>query len=71
LAAVRDGDVIRMDVSKNMLELVVSDEEIAARLSDHKKISFLPDTAWSGIFKATVLQAWQGADIDASRLEKE
>lgn len=71
LAAVRNGDVIRLDVSLGSLELVVSDEEIARRLVDHKRISFLPNSAWSGIFKATVLQAWQGADIDASRLEKE
>ncbi len=69
LAAVRTGDLIRLDVANNSLELLVSDDEIANRLAGHKKASFLPDTSWSAVFKATVLQAWQGADLDASRLE--
>ena len=34
LAAVRDGDIIHLDVDNNKLELEVSDEEIARRLKD-------------------------------------
>ena len=34
LAAVRDGDIIHLDVDNNKLELEVSDEEIAKRLKD-------------------------------------
>ena len=34
LAAVRDGDIIHLDVDNNKLELEVSDEEIAERLKD-------------------------------------
>lgn len=34
LAAVRDGDIIHLDVDNNKIELEVSDEEIAERLKD-------------------------------------
>ena len=34
LAAVRDGDIIHLDVDNNKIELEVSDEEIAGRLKD-------------------------------------
>ena len=34
LAAVRDGDIIHLDVDNNKIELEVSDEEIARRLKD-------------------------------------
>ena len=36
LAAVRDGDFIRLDVDAGLIEVELSDDEIAARLSDFK-----------------------------------
>jgi dihydroxy-acid dehydratase len=71
LAAVRNGDMIRLDVAKGCIELLVSEEEVKRRLVGHNRISFLPQTSWSSIHKATVLQAWQGADLDATSLERE
>ena len=68
LAIVQNGDRIRLDVQNNRLDLLVADEEISSRLKNHQKISALPDTAWGSVFKATVLQASEGADIDTSRL---
>lgn len=68
LAIVKDGDRIKLDVENNSLELLVSESEIASRLKSHKKSSSLPDTSWGSIFKATVLQASEGADIDTTGL---
>ena len=36
LAAVRDGDIIHLDVDNNLIELEISDEEIAKRLAEFK-----------------------------------
>lgn len=68
LAIVKNGDRIKLDVENNQLELLVSESEIASRLKSHKRISSLPDTSWGSIFKATVLQASEGADIDTTGL---
>ncbi len=68
LAIVKDGDRIKLDVENNQLELLVSESEIANRLKSHKRSSSLPDTSWGSIFKATVLQASEGADIDTTGL---
>lgn len=68
LAIVKNGDRIRLDVQNGNLELLIADEEISARLAAHKKISFLPDTSWGLVYKATVMQASEGADIDSSKL---
>jgi dihydroxy-acid dehydratase len=68
LAIVRNGDRILLDVMNNKLELLVSDDEIKSRLKNHIKKSILPDTSWGSVYKATVLQASQGADIDTSHL---
>lgn len=68
LAIVKDGDRIKLDVENNQLELLVSESEIATRLKSHKRSSSLPDTSWGSIFKATVLQASEGADIDTTGL---
>ena len=36
LAAVRDGDIIEIDIEKRLLQVVLSDEEIAGRMKDWK-----------------------------------
>ena len=36
LAAVRDGDIIEIDIEKRLLQVVLSDEEIKARMADWK-----------------------------------
>ena len=36
LAAVRDGDIIHLDVENNLIEVEISDEEMAKRLSEFK-----------------------------------
>ncbi len=68
LAVVKNGDVILLDATNNLLQLMISEEEIAKRLGDHKKISFIPETLWGKIYKATVQQAHLGADVDLSSM---
>jgi len=68
LAIVKNGDRIKLDSENNRLDLLVSDSEIASRLKNHKKSSSLPDTSWGVIFKETVLQASEGADMDTNAL---
>jgi dihydroxy-acid dehydratase len=67
LAIVQDGDVIVLDVANNKLEILLSDEEIATRLVGHVVSTSLPDTHWGSIYKATVMQASDGADLDISQ----
>jgi len=63
LAAVRDGDVISLDVPNRRLDLLVSDADIRQRLKD-----WSPQTAPSGgyqrLYVEHVLQADKGCDLD-------
>jgi dihydroxy-acid dehydratase len=68
LAIVQNGDRINLDVQNNQLNLLISQEEIDERLKGHIRNSSLPDTSWGAVYKATVSQASEGADIDTSRL---
>lgn len=68
LAAVRDGDIISLDAHKGILDLMVADEEIALRLGSHTPVTSLPDSAWSKIQQALIMQAHEGCDLDTTRL---
>ena len=64
LAAVRDGDIIHLDVDNNKIELEVSDEEIAGRLKDfepkeHSDIK----RGFERNFIDNVTQADEGCDL--------
>jgi dihydroxy-acid dehydratase len=48
IAAVRDGDIITIDLGKKLLQLELSDEEIAARLREVKR----PEKSVSGVLRA-------------------
>ena len=71
LAIVQNGDVIVLDVENNKLEILLSSEQIAKRLEGHEVTSFLPNSHWGNVFKATVMQASEGADMDTSFLGSE
>jgi dihydroxy-acid dehydratase len=66
LALVKTGDRIRLDVAKRRLELLVSDDELAAR-----RAKWRPSNARAGdergyrkLFLDTVQQADRGCDFD-------
>jgi dihydroxy-acid dehydratase len=62
LSVVRNGDLIRLDVANRSIDLLVSEEEIAARLE-----SFTPPPraarGWRRLYEDTVLPASEGADL--------
>lgn len=65
LAAVRDGDMIHIDADQNLLEVELTDAEIAARLADFQPKEH-PDITRGFVrnFIDHVLQADQGCDMD-------
>jgi len=63
LAAVRDGDRIRLSVAERRIDLLVDDAEIARRLADHAPPP-LPPRGYQALYRRTVLQAGGGCDFD-------
>ncbi|MBE6789452.1 MAG: dihydroxy-acid dehydratase [Ruminococcaceae bacterium] len=64
LAAIRDGDIIHLDVDNNLIEVELSDEEIAQRLKDFKPKTH-PDIKRGFVrnFIDNVTQADEGCDL--------
>jgi dihydroxy-acid dehydratase len=62
LAAVRNGDLIHLDVHERTLDLLVDDDEIARRLEQFTPPA-LPERGWRRLYAETVLPASQGADL--------
>lgn len=64
LAAVRNGDIIELDVERRRLELLVPEEEIRARLSRWRAPEPAYRRGYGWLYLNHVLQADQGADCD-------
>ena len=64
LAAIRDGDIIHMDVDKNLIEVELSDEELAERLKN-VKTNYHPEIERGFLrnFIDNVTQADEGCDL--------
>jgi dihydroxy-acid dehydratase len=63
LAAVRDGDRIRLSVRDKRLDLLVPPDEVARRLADHRPPP-VPARGYRALYRRTVLQAPEGCDFD-------
>lgn len=63
LAAVRNGDRIRLSVENKRIDLLVDDAEIRRRLADHKP-PVAPARGYKALYRHTVLQAPEGCDFD-------
>ncbi|MDF0581997.1 dihydroxy-acid dehydratase [Bradyrhizobium yuanmingense] len=63
LAAVRNGDRIRLSVANKSLDLLVNDAEIKQRLADHRPAP-APVRGYKSLYRRTVLQAPEGCDFD-------
>jgi dihydroxy-acid dehydratase len=61
IAAVRDGDIVRFDVKKRVLEMEVSDDEIRQRMKQWKPLQPKYPTGVFAKYGALVLSASQGA----------
>lgn len=64
LAAVRDGDIIELDVPARRLHLDVADEEIARRLAATPTAAWPARRGYQRLYVEHVLQADEGADFD-------
>ena len=70
LDIVKSGDIIKLDVKKRLLELKLSDEEIASRKKSKKSDKIIKRRGYDKIFHESVLQADKGADFDFLRSVK-
>ncbi len=67
LDIVESGDIIRLDVKQRLLELKLSNEEIATRKKNKKRNIEIERRGYDKIFHESVLQADKGADFDFLR----
>jgi dihydroxy-acid dehydratase len=63
LAAVRNGDTIRLSISEKRIDLLVDDAEIARRLAETRRPA-APKRGYKALYARTVLQAPGGCDFD-------
>jgi dihydroxy-acid dehydratase len=70
LAAVRDGDRIRLSINNKRIDLLVAPEEIARRLADHRPPP-APARGYKALYRRTVTQAPDGCDFDFLAGEKQ
>lgn len=63
LAALRDGDIVSLDVEARRIEVELTDAEIARRLVDRPETP-LPGRGYAKLYCAHVMQAHDGADFD-------
>ena len=63
LAAVRNGDHIRLSIADKRIDLLVEPAEIARRLTEVTPPP-MPTRGYDALYRRTVLQAPQGCDFD-------
>jgi len=64
LAVVRDGDSITLDVPNHILQLNITDEELAARKKEWKPPVHFAERGYVGLYQRHVEQPHLGADLD-------
>ena len=64
LGAVRDGDLIELDIDRRRLDLMVEPREVQRRLSESAPPRALPSRGYRRLYAEHVLQADRGCDFD-------
>ncbi|SDJ74191.1 dihydroxy-acid dehydratase [Nonomuraea maritima] len=64
LAILRTGDRIRVDIDNGRVDVLLSDDEIAARWADHVEPVFENQTPWQEIYRSTVGQLDSGGCLE-------
>jgi dihydroxy-acid dehydratase len=67
LAAVRDGDLVRLSVAERRLDVLIADAELQRRLSQWTPLATLHLRGYPRLYMDHVLQADQGCDFDFLR----
>lgn len=60
IGAIRDGDIVEIDINNRTINVELSDEEIASRLAENKKITKDVD-GWLNLYQQLVSSADKGA----------
>jgi dihydroxy-acid dehydratase len=63
LALVRDGDLIRLDVPRRSIDLLVPEDDLAQRRTQFQPPP-LPERGWRRLYAERVTSAAEGADLD-------
>lgn len=63
LALLQSGDLIEIDLNRNRVDAIVDDEELARRRAELKPKAVVNQTPWQEIYRKTVTQLEQGADM--------
>ncbi|MBO3748812.1 dihydroxy-acid dehydratase [Streptosporangiaceae bacterium NEAU-GS5] len=71
LALVKDGDLVRLDVAGGRLDLLIEEEELAARAAAMGPSPRRAGRGYQGLYVRHVLQADQGCDFDFLRRDGE
>lgn len=64
LAAVRDGDMIELDVDTRSLRVDIDDAELERRIAELPEPEPGGESGWAGLYVDRVLQADRGVDMD-------
>ncbi len=67
LACVRNGDRIRLDVATRRIDLLIDENEMAARMRDIPAAAPSPTRGYAALFHREVLQADEGCDFQFMR----
>ena len=67
IAAVMTGDMIHVDVQAGVLEIEISDDEIARRIADRPAAPRHYSRGWGAMYLDNVEQADRGADFAVLR----
>ena len=70
LAAVRDGDLIELDVPGRRLDLLVAEDEVARRLASRPQRQPHYRRGYGWMFARHILQAHHGCDFDFLRAQR-
>lgn len=64
LAMIRTGDIIRLSVSSRSLDVMIDEDQLAARRASWQRKTHGPDRGWTRLYLDHVTQADSGVDLD-------
>ena len=68
LAAVRDGDIVTLDVANCRLDVAIDDSEIERRIAEATPVNALHESRWTNLHRRFTQQAHLGADLEVEEV---